>query len=260
MKGYYVYLKPEKDEPYRFVTGVRKHWLFWQKPEYSWLPTVARVNDYEQLHHLQSLAAAETGREIVVTEADEMAELHRDNLYWANIRKDTKDVWFTGRIVNKPGSNRIIDETTSDVTKAQLYVRKHYAIGQQQDLMRNKQDAVVVPMYVATKNVFCDPCIVIVCVNKLTKEVRYLKSYKVGDHRLRYTDRLSEALLINVEDVWKTDERLTPAHKNISFTFIVRPEYDIAANKLREHEKELVQRIACDYYIGHHGKKERTKG
>lgn len=251
MKKYYVYLKPEKNEPYRFVTGVSRHWLFWQKVEYSWLPTVARVNDYEQLHRLQSLAAAETGREIVVTEADEMEELHRDNLFWSVTDKD--GMWFTGKWYAE--TRRLRDngdraaETTDNIREAQLFVREPFAIDRLLDLQRNGYEAAVVPVYVATRNVFCDPCIVIVCVNKERDTVRYLKSYKDGDRRLRYAEILDDALMINIEDAVPVYDKLASSHKELSFTMIVRPEANIPASKLREHEKELKQAVAADFYI-----------
>jgi hypothetical protein len=62
--------------------------------------------------------------------------------------------------------------------------------------------------------------------------------------------------MIDIEDVVPLYDKLASQYKELSFTMIVRPEAEIPASKLREHEKELVQQIAVNYYIG---KKEKRK-
>lgn len=248
MEKYYVFLAPEKGEPYRFVKGIKRRWLFWKKMEYSYVPTVVKVENYEQLHRLQLLAAKDSGRGTKVSLADKMEECCGDNLFWAVMDKD--GLWFTGCFTKRQGDKHADAETTADIREAQLFVRETFAIDQMRDLRRSDHKAVVVPVYVDVENVFSKPCIVTLCVNKRTCAVRYLKSYKRGDHRLRYTDSLADAMLIYPEQMDDVYEYLSSNHKELSFTMIVRPKANLAACEVKKHEAELIQRMSADYYIG----------
>lgn len=265
MKRYYVYLTPEKGEAYSFVTGVRRLWLLWKKAEYSYVPTAARVNDYRELDELRSIAAKETGRNVTVTEVDGMDDVHGWNVFFAVREPEKVERWYTGKWyadtrLQAGETNEIIGErrscggrvaeTSGDIRECQLFVRHYYA--EETRVMLNQKGfaAMVQPVYVNVENVFARPSIVTLCVNKLTCAVRYLKSYKRGDHRLRYTDSLDDAMLIYPEQMDDVYEYLSSNHKDLSFTMIVRPKANLAASEVKKHEAELIQRMTVDYYIG----------
>jgi len=257
--SYYMFLAPEKGEPYRFVTGMRRQWLFWKKIEYSYRPVPVMVEDYAQLDGLAKAAERETGRGVKVCLADKMDECCGDNLYWAVREPGGQVMYYTGKWYSETRRSRDahgdrVAETSGDVREAQLFVRPYYADETCQMLNRNGFNAMVEWVFVNMENVFHKPCIVTLCVNKRTETVRYLKSYKRGDRRLRYTDRLDDAMMLFPEQMDDVYEYLSSNHKDLSFTMIVRPKANLAASEVKKHEKELIQRMAADYYIG---KKQR---
>lgn len=247
MTRYYMFIAPKDGEPYRFVAGFRRRWLLWKTVEYSYVPVTVSVNDYAELDGLMKAAERETGRGVKVCLADKMDECCGDDCFYALRRKTDMVEWYTGRRYAKKKGGRKLYETSRDIYDCQLFVRKRYATDALSMLCRDGQDGVLTEVYVRTRNLFRDPCIVTVCVNKRTDRVQYLKS-DTG-RRLRYTNWLDEAMLIYPEDCEALYERLSTQHKAHSFTMIVRPNADIPASDIRKHERELIQRISSDFYL-----------
>lgn len=254
MQKYYLFIAPKDGEPYRFVAGFRRRWLLWKKVEYSYVPVTVSVNDYAELDGLMKAAELETGRGMKVCIADKMGECCGDDLYYALRRKTDRVEWYTGRRYAKKKGGRKLYETSSDIFDCQLFVRKRYATDVLSMLCRDGQDGVLAEVYVRTRNLFREPCIVVVCVNKRTDRVQYLKSDTGG--RLRYTNWLDKAMLIYPEECEDMYERLSTQHKAHSFTMIVRPNADIPANDIRQHERKLVQRIAYSFKLTRHEDKK----
>ena len=136
-------------------------------------------------------------------------------------------------------------------------MREQFAFDALRTIQRDGFDGVIHQVYIRTENIFRKPCIVILCVNKRNGRVQYLKSDGGGKFRLQYTNWLDEAMLIYPEDCEAMYERLTTQHKAHSFTMIVRPNADIPASEIRQHEKELVQRIAYDFKLSRHEAKKK---
>jgi hypothetical protein len=258
MKNFYLYLEPKAGEPYRFVTGTKRRWLFRRKTAYSYLPTFVRVNDYRDLMELQLRASKENDCAVHVVDADRMTEQHGDNLYWAVVEPLSPVMYYTGKWFRNDGRHRTVDgrkpvrvaEVTADVRDAQLFVRRPYAEDEQRTYNRMGFSATVQEVYVNTRNEFCEPCVVILCINEKTGDVRYLKSYKHDDSRLRYADSPDDAMVIYPERMEELYDYLSSRHKGLSFTMVVKPDANITACELRKHEAELVQRIGVDFYIG----------
>jgi hypothetical protein len=272
MKKFYVYVKPEKGEPFRWVVGMKRRMLFWKKVVYSYLPIRAHVDDYKQLQELQVAAMKDSGRGVSVIDAELFNDFLEENEFWAVRKKGDPESceWYTGKwyrdapltegAMNERRGHGDSDkkpETSADIYDCQFFVREGYAVEALSLLNRAGYQGVLEKVYLNVKNVFCRPNIVTVCVNKRTGRTRYLKSYKEDDHRLRYAETLKDALLIFPEESVKVYEHLSQRHKDLSFTMIWKPSEDIAAKDLRMHEKELVQRMACDFYLKRHEEKSK---
>lgn len=260
MKKFFVYEIPESGEPFRFVVGVGRRWLFWRKAVFSNVPICVQVDDGEELSRLALLASTETDRVIVTCEEEMFRNEHRCNMFWA-VRKKTDSIekpqWYTGRWCRKSDAKSIGPETVTDIRDCQLFVRECYAIEALSRLNRDGHDGVLERVYVNVDNIFEMPNIVVICVNRRTERVRYLKGYKEGDPRLRYTEHVNDAMLLFPEETEKVYEYLITHHKDISFTMVAKPNEDIPASDLRNNESKLVQRMACDFYIrGHEEKKQ----
>ena len=252
--NYYMFLAPKEGEPYRFVAGFRRHWLFWRRVEYSDVPVTVSVSDYAELDGLTKAVEKETGRGVKVCLAEKMDECCGDDRYWAIATLDGR--WYTGRLMKHKRSGRKEPETVGDLYGCQLWVREQFAFEALRTIQRDGFDGVIHQVYIRTENIFRKPCIVILCVNKRNGRVQYLKSDGGGKFRLQYTNWLDEAMLIYPEDCEAMYERLTTQHKAHSFTMIVRPNADIPASEIRQHEKELVQRIAYDFKLSRHEAKK----
>ena len=260
MKKFYVYVKPEKGEPFRFVVGMKRRMFFWKKVSYSYLPIRAHVDDYKQLMELQAAAMKDSGRGVSVIDAELFGDFMEENEFWALRKKGNAESceWYTGKWYRDAhGDSEKKPETSTDIYDCQFFVREGYAVEALSLLNRAGYQGVLEKVYLNVKNVFCRPNIVTVCVNKRTGRTRYLKSYKEDDHRLRYAETLKDALLIFPEESVKVYEHLSQRHKDLSFTMIWKPSEDIAAEDLRMHEKELVQRMACDFYLKRHEDKSK---
>lgn len=260
MKKYYLYLNPEKLEPFRFVVGVKRRWLFWKKAIFSNLPVCVSVNDYKELEDLAKLASKESGLTAIVKEEDVFKEENEKHRLWA-IRSKSDDIvhpkWYTGRWFKNKDGQGSLPEVVQDIRYCQMFVREVYALGALSQLNRSGYDGILESVYVNVVNLFQSPCIVTICINKRTGNVRYLKSYKENDHRLRYTECLDEAMLLFPEEVERTYDYLVTSHKELSFTMVAKPDIDIPAKELKAREKDLKQGIACDFFlIGHEKKKD----
>ena len=249
-----MYLKPENGDVFRFVVGVRRKWLFWKKVVYSHLPVCVRVNDYKELADLSFLASKD-GRTVLTELEDDFKEENDAHCFFA-VRAKSDDIehaeWYTGRWYLGDGRDKSrkksMPETVRDIRSCQMFVREVYALEALSRLNRAGYSGVLERVYVNIENIFRQPCIVTICLNKRTRRLRYLKSYKENDHRLRYTEHVNDALLIFPEEAEKTYEHLVTSHKEISFTMVAKPNEDIPAEELKAREMELKQGFACDFF------------
>ena len=211
----------------------------------------ANVSDYRQLDNLVMLASKASDRVIMVIEESEFKEQQSSHKFWAVREKCNHESWLTGRRIKNPKTGKVENEVSASIFEAQLFVREMYAVERLSMLNRSGvHDVLLQEVYVNVENVFLSPCVVTICVNKQRNTTRYLKSYKEDDHHLRYTENLSDAMLLYPEESQKVYDYLSSRYKNLSFTMIVKPDKDIAAKDLRGREKDLVQRMACDFYLG----------
>ena len=250
MKRYYMFIAPKDGEPYRFVAGFRRHWLLWKTVEYCYVPVTVSVNDYAELDGLTKAAERETGRGVKVCLSDKMDECCGDNMYWALHDKDGG--WYTGRFFSKDRYGKAQVETSKDFLDSEFYAREHYAKNEMLRCHRMGHTFVMERVYVNIMNIFLLPCIVTLCVNKRTKEVRYLKTFDDNTYRLRYTDNADDAFTLYPEEIESFYEKLCTLHKDTSFTMVVKPRVNIPARELRKREKELCQRISCCFHLKSH--------